>query len=41
MLKNSIPGIFQLAAARVTPALRCVDQGLGSQIHTPAPDGKR
>jgi hypothetical protein len=26
MLKHSIPGIFQLAAARVAPALRFIDQ---------------
>jgi hypothetical protein len=36
MLKNSILGIFQLAAARDTPAPRSMNQGLTALIHARA-----
>jgi predicted NBD/HSP70 family sugar kinase len=35
-LKNSIPGIFQLAAARYTPARRCLNQWLTPLIQVGA-----
>ena len=36
MLKNSLPGIFQLAVARYTPARRSVNQGRMPLTHAGA-----
>jgi hypothetical protein len=36
MLKNPVPGIFQLAASRYTPAMRSLDQWLAPLIQAGA-----
>jgi hypothetical protein len=36
MPKNSVPGIFQLAAARYTPAMRSLDQWLAPLLQAGA-----